>query len=238
LAICSANWYNQLVRTPATTRTPLSATVYDDLVGRILGGELAPGGALPSERRLSEDFGVNRHAVREAVKRLQQARLVQVSHGGATRVLDWRETAGLDLVHQLSLPGAAHPELVRSVLEMRLCIGVDAARHCAERAPQEFRQALTDHVGALDPAAADGTAADDYESLWRMIVDGAENLAYRLALNTLVAAGSQIGLRDRSLAEARDASAQRALTDAVAAGDANAAAAAARNLLTRTFEAA
>lgn len=215
-----------------------SATVYDDLVGRILEGELAPGAALPSERRLSDDFGVNRHAVREAVKRLQQARLVQVSHGGATRVLDWRETAGLDLVHQLSLPGPAHPELVRSVLEMRLCVGVDSARRCAERAPAPFRDEIATHVDSLEAGAADGAAADSYERLWRLIVDGAGNLAYRLSLNTLVAAGSQIGLRDRSLAEARDADAQRALTGAIAASDPEAAAAAAHDLLTRTFEAA
>jgi DNA-binding FadR family transcriptional regulator len=216
----------------------LSATVYDDLVARILDGELAPGAALPSERTLSEDFGVNRHAVREAVKRLQQARLVQVSHGGATRVLDWRETAGLDLVHQLSLPGPAHPELVRSVLEMRLCIGVDAARRCAERVPEAFRTEIATHVDSLEPAANDGAAADSYETLWRLIVDGAGNLAYRLSLNTLVAAGSQIGLRERSLAEAHDAGAQRELTTAIAAGDPDGAEAAARALLTRTFEGA
>ncbi len=214
----------------------LSATVYDDLAGRILGGELAPGAALPSERRLSDDFGVNRHAVREAVKRLQQARLVQVSHGGATRVLDWRETAGLDVVHQLSLPGPAHPELVRSVLEMRLCIGIDSARRCAERAPGPFREEIAAHVASLDQDAPDGAAADSYETLWRLVVDGAGNLAYRLALNTLVAAGAQIGLRDRSLAEARDFAAQSALTGAIAADDPGAAERAARDLLTRTFE--
>jgi GntR family transcriptional repressor for pyruvate dehydrogenase complex len=214
----------------------LSATVYDALLGRILGGELAAGTSLPSERRLSEDFGVNRHAVREAVKRLQQARLVQVSHGGATRVLDWRETAGLDLVEQLSLPASAQPELVRSVLEMRLCIGVDAARRCAERAPVAFRARLEDHVAALDPGSPDGALADAYEQLWRMVVDGAENLAYRLALNTLVGTGGQIGLRERSLAEARDATAQAALTAAIAAGDVDAADSAAHALLTRTFE--
>ena len=72
---------------------------------------------------------------------------------------------------------------------MRLCIGVDAARRCAERAPAPFRDELAAHVDALDPGATDGTAADDYERLWRLVVDGAGNLAYRLALNTLVAAG-------------------------------------------------
>src|SRR4051812_37741445 len=53
----------------------------------------------PLARRRSalRGFAVNGHAVREAFKRLQQAGLVQVAQGGATRVLDWRRSAELDL---------------------------------------------------------------------------------------------------------------------------------------------
>ena len=45
------------------------------IIGRILEGKLEAGSALPSERFLAEEFGVNRHAVREALKRLEQAGL-------------------------------------------------------------------------------------------------------------------------------------------------------------------
>ena len=81
-------------------------------------------------------FDVNRHAVREAVKRLQQAGLVEVSQGGATSVLDWRSNGGLDLLSHLSLrsSGRVDPKVVRSALEMRISIGADAARLCARRA--------------------------------------------------------------------------------------------------------
>ena len=68
--------------------TLASDTIHADLREAILLGALAPGDAVPSERELVRAPGVNRHAVREAVKRLQQARLVQVSQGGATRVLN------------------------------------------------------------------------------------------------------------------------------------------------------
>jgi hypothetical protein len=73
--------------------------------------------------------------VLEALKRLEQAGLVRVSQGGATRVRDWRHEGGLDLLTQLGVLGKPDIELLRSELEMRLCIGVDAARQCAERAP-------------------------------------------------------------------------------------------------------
>ena len=68
-----------------TPRRLASERVHERLRADVLSGRVAPGEPLPSERVLSEELGVNRHAVREAVKRLQQAGLVTVSHGGATR---------------------------------------------------------------------------------------------------------------------------------------------------------
>ena len=78
-----------------------SGEVHRRLREQILSGELAPGDPIPSERALSEELGVNRHAVREALKRLQQAGLVRISQGGATRVLDWRDSAGLEVLLDL-----------------------------------------------------------------------------------------------------------------------------------------
>ena len=78
------NWYNQLTSAAVARTQPLPDAVYSALSAQILRGELRPGDALPSERLLAEEFAVNRHAIREAMKRLQQAGLVRVSHGGAT----------------------------------------------------------------------------------------------------------------------------------------------------------
>lgn len=69
-----------------------SERVHAALRDEILGGALAPGAAVPSERALAKRFGVHRQSVREALKRLEQAGLVRISHGGATRVLDWRDS--------------------------------------------------------------------------------------------------------------------------------------------------
>jgi DNA-binding FadR family transcriptional regulator len=218
---------------PPLARTqPLPDAVYASLSGQILDGSLAPGEALPSERLLSEEYGVNRHAIREAMKRLQQAGLVRVSHGGATRVLDWRTTGGLDLLAQVGRAGRLGPELVRSALEMRLSIGADAARRCAQRAPASLVAELRDLVA--EPASNDGQAADAYERLWALIVAGSDNLAYRLALNSLIADSGAFELRTRSLPEALDHTAIAELVEAIATGDADAAETIARDLLGRT----
>ncbi len=219
---------------PPVARTqPLPDAVYSALSAQILRGELHPGDPLPSERLLAEDFAVNRHAIREAMKRLQQAGLVRVSHGGATRVLDWRATGGLDLLTQLGGPdGALGPELVRSALEMRVCIGTDAARRCADRAPAPVIEQMQ-AVVAAEPDD-DDAAADVYEHLWGLIVLGADNLAYQLALNSLLAASAPFDLRGRSLPEARDRDALHTLVDAIAAGDGDTAESTARDLLGST----
>ncbi len=213
----------------------VSERVHADLRADILEGRLAPGDAVPSERVLAERLGVNRHAVREALKRLEQAGLVQISQGGATRVLDWRERGGLELLLDL-LGGASGElpplELARSVLEMRASIGIDAARRCAERGGAGTRVA----AGRIAEQAAAAVGVDDaavderYEALWRAIVAASGNLAYQLALNSLVAAlVAYEGIADA--VRPRDAAAVRVLGEAIAAGDGPAAARAAAALL-------
>lgn len=182
---------------------------------------------MPSERALAAELGVNRHAVREALKRLEQAGLVRITHGGATRVLDWRDHGGLDLLLDLVGGGAVVPtEVVRSVLEVRQLIGVDAARRCVRAADAAERQriaGLADAVAAVVGDDVDRVTAR-YEELWHALVAGSGNLAYRLMLNSLVAAVAALpGVRDAVVPA--DADGLRALADAIRTGDADGAAA-------------
>jgi DNA-binding FadR family transcriptional regulator len=221
-------------------RKPVSEAISDQLRADLLGGRIARDEALPSERVLSEQFGVNRHAVREAIKRLQEAGLVEVTHGGPTRALDWRARGGLDLLAHLPISDDEAPgrEVVRSVLEMRRAIGVDVARRCAERAPAPLVAELRARVEQSAAAGGDPLVlAQHYERLWDRLVDGADNLAYRLAYNSLVAgiaALSTLGL-ELFATETVDVAAQRDLVEAIADGDADAAGALADELLSRTL---
>ncbi|MGK2954393.1 MAG: FadR/GntR family transcriptional regulator [Solirubrobacterales bacterium] len=204
------------------TRTgPVSQRVHETLRRDILEGKLPAGAPLPSERILAEEFGVNRHAVREALKRLEQAGLIRITHGGATRVLDWRDSGGLQVL--LDLLGETFdppPEIARSVIEMRASIGVDAARHCANRAPAEGRNAIRD----LANAAADFVGKDEqkldlaFAGMWGAIVAGSGNIAYRLALNSLMEAMMAYG-DIASRIRPTDAEAIRSLGESIAAGD-------------------
>lgn len=218
----------------ADDRRRVSDRVHAGLRGEILEGRLAPGEAVPSERVLAERFGVNRHAVREALKRLEQAGLVQITHGGATRVLDWRDAAGLEVLLDLvaSATGPPPADLVRSVLEMRASIGIDAARRCAQRGAAELRAQMAAHADAAAGAigGSDEELDERYAVLWHAIVAGSGNVAYRLALTSLMRALGAFA-EVAELVRPRDPAAVRALGAAVASGDAAGAAAAARALL-------
>jgi GntR family transcriptional repressor for pyruvate dehydrogenase complex len=221
--------------------TTRSAAIHRALRTAILDGTYAPGAALPSERQLSEELGASRHAVREALKRLQQAGLVSISQGGATRVRDWRHHGGLDLLLALGSDAELPPEglgLVRAMFEMRASVGADAARLAARRADAPLRAELRARAAALAAAGDPVARTAIYDVIWDRIIDGSGNLAYRLALNTLVA-GQKVLSFDASVvgAEVADEAAVAALADAIARGDEEGAFAAARTLLVRSIPA-
>ncbi|MBI5105833.1 MAG: FadR family transcriptional regulator [Solirubrobacterales bacterium] len=215
-----------------------SAAIHAELRAQILTGAHAPGDALPSERQLSDELGASRHAVREALKRLQQAGLVRIAQGGATRVRDWRRAGGLDLLLALGAEGDPPPELglARATLEMRASVGADAARLAARRATTAQRAELEARAEAIAEEADLAERLPVYDALWDLVVEASGNLAYRLALNTLVAGQRVLPFDARTVgAELADPPAIRALTAAIAAGDEPGAHAAGRALLDRSI---
>jgi DNA-binding FadR family transcriptional regulator len=173
-------------------RRSVSGAVFDQLAENIVSGVFPAGTPLPSERELVRQLGVNRGAVREAVQRLSQARLVDVRHGDTTRVLDFRRHAGLELLERLLVMPNGRPdlEIALGVLEMRAALGPEIAAACARRqadAPDRaaLLETLDERVRALtgtrDLARRQAEALD----LWDAIVEGTANLAYRLAFNSL-----------------------------------------------------
>ncbi|MEY9776292.1 GntR family transcriptional repressor for pyruvate dehydrogenase complex [Arthrobacter sp. MW3 TE3886] len=67
---------------------PASSEVAKALLDYIFSGQVAPGEKLPSERQLSESFGVGRSVVREGIKSLGLLGLVEFRHGGGTFLRD------------------------------------------------------------------------------------------------------------------------------------------------------
>ena len=147
---------------------------------------MQPGQTLPSERRLAEVLGVSRPAVREALKRVSAAGLVEVRQGDATTVRDFRRHAGLDLLPRLLLrAGELDLSVVRSILEARLHNGPKAAELAAVRRQPGLAALLDESVRNLESEHDPVERQRHALTFWDHVVDGADSIVFRLMYNTL-----------------------------------------------------
>jgi DNA-binding FadR family transcriptional regulator len=231
---------------PVTRRT-VPDEVYDQLLAELTAGELTPGDALPSERRLAEVLGVSRPAVREALQRLAHAGYVDVRQGDTTTVRDFRRLGGLDLLPRLLLArDGLDLAVARSILEARAYVGPRIAALAAERSGAALTDPLQEAVTALedddDPVGRQRAAL----TYWEVLVEGADSIAFRLMFNSMRAAYLPLidALATVMSAEVDQVEAYRRLARAVLAGRAELAhdraaqlLAAATDALTRTIDA-
>lgn len=171
---------------PEVTRSLVSDQVFRILSEGILSGRYEPGEKLPTQRALAGDLGVNMASVREAVKRLEQLRLVEVRHGDAMRVRDWRSHGGLDVVaHLLFAGGGLERGTLASLLEARRLMLAEAARLAAGRRSDEQAARLTDLATGLasetDPAVAQRM---DFAFMTEL-VEASGNVVFVLILNSI-----------------------------------------------------
>lgn len=167
---------------PPLSRESVPDQVFARLCEAILGGRYAPGERLPTQRALAADLQVNIATVREAVKRLEQLRLVEVRHGDAMRVRDWRQSGGLDA---LALLTSVDQEVVRSLFESRRLLLAETARLAAQRGSDAQADAIDELARAVS------TAGDDHGALladWHFmaaIVEAAGNIVFQLIMNSV-----------------------------------------------------
>jgi DNA-binding FadR family transcriptional regulator len=218
---------------PVNRRT-VPEDVFEQIVAEVLSGDMAPGEALPSERRLAEVLGVSRPAVREAIKRLTETGLVEVRQGDSTTIRDFRRHAGLDLLPRLLIhAGEVDVTVVRSILETRLHNGPKIAELAALRRRPDLAPLLDDSIDAL--AAEDDPVERQRHALtfWDHVVDGADSIAFRLMYNTLRATYEPAlpALAVMMADEVGRPDAYRTIANAIRDGDPTAAERAARDLL-------
>ena len=212
----------------AIRKEPVSESVYRQLKQRIVARELPAGSELPAERLLAEKLGVNRGAVREAIKRLQQAGLIAVRQGGNHLVLDYETEGGLELLPSLltDAKGNINPAVARSIMGMRSAFAPDIAAAAAERGGAQLADALDEVLRKMRASAKDPAALQEHAlEFWQLLVERCGNIAFRLAFNSMNKTYRKI----RSLLtqvlepEFRDFDNLQRLANAVRAGDAEAA---------------
>lgn len=179
----------------AVRKASLSESVYQQLAGKILRGELPPGETLPAERELSDVLGVNRGAVREAIKRLQQAGLVAVRQGGNSVVLDYLSEGGLELLPSLLVhkDGRLNGTVVRSIMAMRSSLAPDIAAAAARKGGTRLADDLDALVARMRADAKDLRKLQQHAlDYWKQLVERGGNIAFRLAFNSMTKTYTQV----------------------------------------------
>jgi len=170
-------------------RSSIVDAVVERIRGEVLGGRLAAGSRLPSERELSLALGINRLTLRAALARLEAMGLIITKHGAGTIVASWRERAGLEalgaLAQALSPDDPERRELLASLLEVRRVLAAEAVALAAARAtPEDIAQlraiAEAQRANLHDPAAM---ARGDVQ-FQRAVIRAAKNVGLELILNT------------------------------------------------------
>ena len=212
----------------AIARASLPDQVFHRLVGDVLAGRFAPGERLPTQRALAAELGVNLASVREGVKRLEQLGLVEVRHGDAMRVRDWRLHGGPDvLVHLIAPAGSLDVEMVRAVMEARRLLLSESARlAAAHRTPEQaaLLASLAEQVADAD----DDEAAQHLDFAWyAVLIEAAANVVFLLVMNSIRALNLDHLELFRPIVSGRAelVPRYRAAAQAVADGDGDAAAA-------------
>ncbi|MDX1416511.1 MAG: FadR/GntR family transcriptional regulator [Candidatus Promineifilaceae bacterium] len=155
----------------------LREQVLNAIGGRIISGELSPGDVLPKEDTLSEQYGVSRTVIREAVKGLAARGLVESRPKVGTIIRPRDDWQMLDpSVLEWVASSSPENEFMLSLAEVRLAIEPGMAGIAARNASEEDIGKITTAYEQLEAAVDDDEAwAKADLAFHASIVDACDN---------------------------------------------------------------
>jgi len=142
-------------------KVSLNSIIVEELLQEIKSGTLKPGDKLQSEKLLCERFGVGRHAVREALRKLEQMALVKTETGKGTFVCEAApDTFGQQLFSLILLEDSNLITLV----EFRMAIEMAAAELAAERITEAQVKAMKECIYDMQEAIMTGNREQYFDS--------------------------------------------------------------------------
>lgn len=161
------------------------------IVESIWNGGFPPGSILPAERELSELIGVTRTTLREVLQRLARDGWLTIKHGKPTKVNNFWETCGLNILSALvELDQEGIPDLVENLLSARTNISAIYIRAAIKYNPDKVIELLTNRIAGAEEDG-DNFAESDYQlhhdlalasnnQIYVMVLNGFKNLYSRL----------------------------------------------------------
>jgi GntR family transcriptional repressor for pyruvate dehydrogenase complex len=166
-------------------RQRVADEIVEQLRSLILTGQYRPGAKLPPERELARTLGVNRASLREALKKLEHLGLVRIRQGDGTRVENFMETAGIELVRYLvPFATSGYPDIIRDALECRRLVAREVARLAAARRDADDLERLRGIARKAETAVGDALFQLDFD-FYIALTAASKNRVVGLLVNTV-----------------------------------------------------
>jgi GntR family transcriptional repressor for pyruvate dehydrogenase complex len=162
----------------------LADQVSSQLKESIFQGEYQPGEKIPAEHQLVKFFGVSRVIVREAIRNLEQAGLIEIKRGpkGGAFVLPMKHDAVSQVIRDMLRLGNAE---VAHIMEVRLEMEPVVAGLAAERATAKDVETLCWGIQDMPDAPGDEYVAWNVR-FHRLLSKCAHNPMYDILVNILM----------------------------------------------------
>lgn len=171
------------------------------LIESIWNSRFPPGSILPAERELSELIGVTRTTLREVLQRLARDGWLTIRHGKPTKVNNFWETSGLNILETLAhLDHGSVPQLIDNLLAVRTNIASIFIRTAFRQYPEQAQGVLA-RVKDIEDHAEAFTILD--YGIFRGLAFASGNPIYGLILNGLKGLYTRVGRYYFSNPEAR-----------------------------------
>ena len=162
------------------------------IIESIWNNRFSPGTILPAERELSELIGVTRTTLREVLQRLARDGWLTIQHGKPTRVNNFWETSGLNILETLArLDQEKFPQLIDHLLSARTNISGIFLRGAVKNSPDTV-MALALEAQALPEADCEAFSRFDYQ-FYHQLAFASGNPIYALILNGFQGLYNRVG---------------------------------------------
>ncbi len=161
--------------TPLGLFTPIRVDrVSDKVSGQlkklIADGVVKIGDRLPSERELSEQMGVSRTSVREALQQLEMQGVLEIVHGGGSIV---RNITGREIRRTLEIFLERDPKRVLELAELRAFMEAWAAREAARHRTEQELEVMRGYLEEMERDFSKGQIRYDVDFKYHTEIAGA-----------------------------------------------------------------
>ena len=157
--------------------------VADDLLRRIVSGEIEVASLLPKEAELAARYAVNRSVIREAIKLLEVHRLVRPIRRRGTVVLDPLASVSPEVLRAMLVPepGRVDRAVLADFLEVRASVDAQMSALAAERRDEGDLAALDAVIAELRASLRDRPRYDRAEDAFgRAVARASHNRIYEM----------------------------------------------------------